>query len=237
MSAEVERQVMAAVAQYTHRLKWKQWGMDKLRKQGSAILLEGPSGTGKTTIANYIALTIRRKGMHEISFADFGSHIPGENARQIRKIFEYAKENENMTLFFDDCEAVLQNRKTLDPTMKWMLEIVDEILVQIGRYEGLIIMATNLGESLDPAIERRIIARVKVDIPDYAGRLALWRTKMPEKFPLKLSLAETEVLAHFVATGAEIENAILLCASESLRLNREPKFTHMQKCIQMFAHE
>lgn len=233
MSPEVEIQVMNAVAQYTNRKMWKLWGLDKLRKQGAAILLSGPAGTGKTTIANYISLTLRRKGMHEVSFGDFGSHIPGENARQIRMIFDHGKENENMTLFIDDCEAVLWSRQRAEGGMMWMLEIIDEMLVQIGKYEGLVILATNMPEILDPALDRRLIAKIHVDVPDERGRLALWRTKVPEKFPIKLSTTQCEALAKYVLTGAEIENAIMEHASDCIRAGTNPNFKGLEKFVEL----
>ncbi len=52
MSPETESEVNAALAQFTNRNKWVDWGMDTLRKQGSMVLLYGPPGclAGATTI-------------------------------------------------------------------------------------------------------------------------------------------------------------------------------------------
>jgi SpoVK/Ycf46/Vps4 family AAA+-type ATPase len=65
MTRAVERAVMNAVVMYQQRKKWKQWGLHLIRKQGACILLEGPPGCGKTTIAEYLALRIRKKGMKQ----------------------------------------------------------------------------------------------------------------------------------------------------------------------------
>lgn len=235
MSPEVEAQVLDAVSMYVHHQKWGAWGLKALREQGAGILLKGPSGTGKTTIARYLALMITKRGMHEISFADFGSHIPGENARQIREIFKYGKENKNMTLFLDECEAVLWERTRAGATAMWMLEVIDELLAQIGKYKGLIILASNRDELLDSAIDRRMLATIHVDIPDYKMRLALWRTKVPKTFPLKLTIEQTEKLANLVLTGAEIEIAIINCASEALRMKKNPAFATLQHKAKILA--
>src|SRR4249919_2155779 len=88
MSAEIEGEILDALTMYQKRIKWKAWGLHNIRKQGAAILLEGPAGCGKTVIAEWAALKIRRKGLKEISFKDFGSQIPGENARGIASVFE-----------------------------------------------------------------------------------------------------------------------------------------------------
>lgn len=224
MSPELEKQVMNAVSQYQQRQLWKKWGMHTLRKQGAAILLEGPPGTGKTRIAEYLSLTVRKKGMKEISFADFGSHVPGENSRQIRSIFDYGHDHDDMTLFFDECEAVLWDRSRAGSTAMWMLEVIDELLMQIGKYQGLMILSSNKPELLDPSLERRLIARIMVGVPEYRERMALWRTKMPHAFPLKLTTQDVEHLANLVVTGAEIEIAIIQCASDALRAKKQPTF-------------
>lgn len=224
MSPALEAQVMNAVTQYQKQKLWKQWGMHKIRKQGSAILLKGPTGTGKTTIAEYLALTIRKYGIKSLSFGDFGSHVPGENSRQIRKFFEDAKENNWMTIFLDDCEAVLWDRSRAGGSAMWMLEIIDELLVQIRKYQGLIILATNKDELLDPAIYSRLIAVIDVQRPDIPERLRLWKSKIPPEFPLKLSISNFDEIATLQLSGAEIENVIIDYASDCLRRNKKPTY-------------
>lgn len=235
MSAEVEAAVLDAVSMYVNRVKWTQWGMKSLRKQGAAILLKGPPGCGKTTIANYLSLSVRKKGMHEVSFADFGSHIPGENARQIKEVFKYGKENEWMTLFLDECEAMLWDRSRAGATAMWMLEVIDELLAQISKYQGLIILASNKDELLDYALDRRLLATIHVGIPNYSMRVALWKVKMPRTFPLKLTLEQIDKLSELVLTGAEIEIAIINCASEALRKKKNPTFATLQQKAQILA--
>jgi SpoVK/Ycf46/Vps4 family AAA+-type ATPase len=224
MSAEIERQIMNAVMMYNKRVIWKKWGLHNIRKQGVAILLVGPPGTGKTTIAEYLALKIRRKGIKEVSFADFGSHIPGENARQIKKIFHDARENGEMTIYLDDCEAVLWDRSRAGSTAMWMLEVIDELLIQIGKYPGLTILATNMPKILDPALDRRILATIYVGIPAIPERFRLWEQKMPSDYPIKLSIAQREKLSTLVLTGAEVENVIIETSADALREDTKPTF-------------
>lgn len=224
MSPALEAQVLNAVAQYTKLAQWKAWGMNRIRKAGAAILLKGPPGTGKTTIAEYLALSIRKKGIRSLSFGDFGSHVPGENSRQIRAFFKAAKENGKMTIFLDDCEAVLWDRSRAGGSAMWMLEVIDELLVQISKYAGLIILATNKDELLDYAIYRRLIAIIDVARPDIPERLKLWKQKMPPEFPLALSITQFNELATLQLSGAEIETAIIEYASFCLRLEMKPTF-------------
>jgi SpoVK/Ycf46/Vps4 family AAA+-type ATPase len=225
MSAEVERQVMNAVTQYSKRQIWKKWGLHKLRKQGAAILLKGPPGCGKTVIAEYLSLRVRQRGIKSLSFADFGSHVPGENARQIRGFFEQARDNGEMTIFLDECEAVLWDRGRAGATAMWMLEVIDELLVQIGKYPGLCILATNKPELLDYALDRRLMATIVIPRPEFPERVRLWTDKFPDEFPLKLSIDQRTKIATLQLTGAEIENTILGYGSDCIRLGKKPNFT------------
>lgn len=229
VSELVERQMMNAVVMYQKKKVWKQWGMARLRRQGTAILLEGPPGTGKTTIAEYLALKFRQKGIKELSFGDFGSHIPGENARQIRRVYKEAKENGEMTVFLDDCEAVLWDRSKAGSTAMWMLEVIDELLVQISKYTGLQILATNKPELLDPALERRLMATIHVGVPDLLERHRLWTQKVPVEYPLKMSMDERQKLASLVLTGAEIENVIIEVSADALRQDQKPTFPMLRQ--------
>lgn len=225
VSEVIERQMMNAVMMYQKKQIWRQWGLTKLRKQGTAILLIGPPGTGKTTIAEHLALKVRRKGIKEVSFADFGSHIPGENARQIRRIYKDAKENGEMTIFLDDCEAILWNRSRAGSTAMWMLEVIDELLVQISKYPGLQILATNKPELLDPALDRRVLATIHVGIPAELERLRLWKQKLPQDYPLKLTQEQYQELARdYVITGNDIENVIIEVSADALRRDVKPDF-------------
>lgn len=234
MSAELERQVLNAVVMYTKRNQWKAWGLHKLRKQGAAVLLEGPPGCGKTVIAEYIALRVRRKGLKEVAFADFGSNVPGENARNIRKIFEEAANNGDMTIYINEADAVLWDRRKAGADAMWMLEVINELLVQIEKYIGLVFLSTNLIEFLDPALERRLIARVHVPFPAYPERKRLWTQKLPDELPYKLDEKQLEKLATLQLSGAEIETAIINAASDIIRRGAKPKFSDFHSAAEIF---
>lgn len=227
MSAALERQALNAVTMFTKSQQWKKWGLHKIREQGSALMLEGPPGCGKTVIAEWLALKVLKSGFREVTFADFGSGDPGGSALGLRNIFVEGKENNWCTLYFNECDAILVDRETLGPDAKWMVEVIDELLIQTEKYKGFIVFATNRPDCLDPALWRRILRRIHVGPPEQPERARLWKVKVPDEYPWHPNSKEIEKLATLQLTGAEIENAIINYSSDIIRLDRRPTFNGM----------
>lgn len=225
LNEDTQHQIDRAIIQFSHRDKWAKWGLNNLREQGAAILLEGPPGTGKTTVANYISMAIRKKGIKSINFAEFGSQIPGEGARQIARLFDEAAKNGGMTVFLDECESMLWSRDKISGSNTWMLEIIDQLLVEIATYKYLVILATNRADMLDAAVLRRMIATIKVGLPNHETRLALWKDKVPFKYPLKFTDKHRQELARYEGfTGNTIERIILNASSRAIEMDRMPLY-------------
>jgi AAA+ superfamily predicted ATPase len=219
LSQSIHHQINDAIAGFTHRKIWKDWGLDKLREQGVAILFHGAPGTGKTITAYFVAKKLH-VWIKEISMADFGSQIPGQLARNIVKIFAVeqitaqAEHKHYPVILLDECDAMLVARDRLGPNMIWMLEPINMLLSQIAKYPGLVILATNHVHVLDWALERRLLAKINFGRPDYYLRLVMWKTKFPAKFPVQPTEDEYRQLANVDLTGADIESVFLLWAGQ-----------------------
>ncbi len=222
MSEDLDRQVHAAVAQYTGMQTWVAWGMKYFRQQGSCILLDGPPGCGKTIIARYLA-SLLDKGIIEVDLSKFGSSQPGENERRIEQIFAEAKER-HKTVFLDEADAILWDRSRAGSDSMWMVSVIDKLLIELAKYPYLVVLASNRADMLDTALERRIIARVHVDKPEQPERLRIWKSKIPKQYPLKLSQIQFQHLSDYKLTGAEIENAIIKETQAAILEKRLPKY-------------
>jgi SpoVK/Ycf46/Vps4 family AAA+-type ATPase len=237
LSEELEDKIDDAVQSFLHRGIWRDWGLDKIRDQGAAILLHGPAGTGKTITAYYLGRKLHLKVV-EISMADYGSHIPGELARNIKKIFNgeliLAKQENRQApiILLDECDAMIVSRKKLGSDMMWMLEPINALLVEIGKWPGLVVLATNLAPILDEALERRLIAKVKFDKPDRLVRKKIWKAKWPAKFPCQPNNGDLDRLAEFDLTGAQIENVFLLWSSSCIRQGITPVVVELIEFVQ-----
>lgn len=234
MSKEVEDRVNTYLQQYSRRDKWKAWGLDTLRAQGGSLLLFGPPGTGKTSIAKYIAHKIG-KGMKELDASKIPSgENPGDYERAIHNFFEDAAKRYNALIFMDECDSMLLSRDQMGEAGKtWQLGGVEALMMEMNIYKGPVICATNHVGMLDPALEDRFMDIIKIDTPDFEMRSRLWQMKIPKKFPFQLTQAQVAILSRIALTGRRIETVILNAASTAMRKNTLPTFQMFRDAIEL----
>ena len=128
------------------------------------ILLIGPPGNGKTSLAEAIAealmvplLTVRYESI-------IGSYL-GETASRLSKLFEYAKTRE-CVLFFDEFETLGKERGDVHETGE-IKRVVSSLLMQIDALPSYVvaIAATNHDTLLDKAAWRRFQIRLEIPRP------------------------------------------------------------------------
>ena len=126
------------------------------------LLLIGPPGNGKTSLAEAIAealmvpfLTVRYESI-------IGSYL-GETASRLSKLFEYVKTRE-CVLFFDEFETLGKERGDVHETGE-IKRVVSSLLMQIDALPSYVIAiaATNHDNLLDKAAWRRF--QIRLDIP------------------------------------------------------------------------
>lgn len=130
----------------------------KRTKQGR-ICCYGPPGTGKTAWANWLGEEL---GMPVLvrQGSDLLSSYVGETERNIAAAFEQAKAD-NMVLVFDEVDTFLFARES--GQRSWEHSQVNEMLTQIEKFEGLLVVSTNLMDELDPAALRRFDLKLHFD--------------------------------------------------------------------------
>jgi hypothetical protein len=150
---------------------------------GLALNLYGPSGTGKSMIAEAIAqllgcLIIRA------SYANLISKYPGDTNKAIVGGFR-AAERAGAVLVMNEADALLGKRleRMTSGADKSVNEAVNETLDTLDRHHGVVVFTTNSFDNYDSAFLRRIES-IRLDLPDAAGRLRLWQNLLPESLPL-----------------------------------------------------
>jgi transitional endoplasmic reticulum ATPase len=159
--------------------------MEKFDLEGRfGILFYGPPGTGKTMLAKAAA---NEWGSSDSFFHIGGPEIVskyyGESERQIRRVFEAAKEKaeeneeeedgEPAVVFIDEIDSVIPRRDRADETER---RIVAQFLSELDGLEDrgniVVIGATNLIEVIDPAVRRpgRFDEEIEFSLPDTDAR-------------------------------------------------------------------
>jgi SpoVK/Ycf46/Vps4 family AAA+-type ATPase len=141
------------------------------------VLFYGPPGCGKTLAAQALAAEIGIPMLY-VRFDSIISSYLGETASNIRKVFDYAK-NDSWVIFFDEFDAIGRSRNDTSEHGE-IKRVVNAFLQQIDNYHGrsLIIAATNFEQSLDYAIWRRFDETIRFDMPTNDEKMKLFTLKL-----------------------------------------------------------
>ncbi|KAK9330087.1 hypothetical protein V1520DRAFT_341574 [Lipomyces starkeyi] len=124
------------------------------------VLFHGPPGTGKTLLARALAASCSTEGQ-KISFymrkgADALSKWVGEAERQLRLLFEEARNTQPSIIFFDEIDGLAPVRSSKQEQIH--ASIVSTLLALMdgmdNRGQVIVIGATNRPDSIDPALRR-----------------------------------------------------------------------------------
>jgi proteasome-associated ATPase len=156
------------------------------------VLLYGPPGCGKTLIAKAVARSLADKVKERTGRQDAHSYFlnikgpellnkyVGETERQIRQIFQRAKERSEeglpVIVFFDEMDSIFRTRGS-GISSDVESTIVPQLLSELDGVETLknviVIGASNREDLIDPAILRpgRLDVKIKIERPN-AGQAA-----------------------------------------------------------------
>eukprot|EP00850_Spirogloea_muscicola_P016438 SM000133S26804 [mRNA] locus=s133:136737:142594:- [translate_table: standard] len=183
-------------------------------KLPKGVLLIGPPGTGKTLLAKAIAGEVGVPFFYRAG-SEFEEMFVGVGARRVRSLFQAAKKKAPCIVFIDEIDAVGGSRKQWEGHTK---KTLNQLLVEMDGFEaneGIIVLAaTNLPETLDPALTRpgRFDKHVVVHNPDVKGRQEILELYLEEK-PLS---ADIDVVSLARGTpgfsGADLANLVNIAA-------------------------
>ncbi|MBU0527497.1 MAG: AAA family ATPase [Candidatus Micrarchaeota archaeon] len=157
---------------------------------GGGILMYGPPGCGKTFIVKAAAGECGA-GFINAKLSDLLDMYVGNTEKNIHKVFELARKNSPVILFFDEVDAI-GGRRDQGEGAQYMKMAVNQMLYEMDGVEAnnqnvLIIAATNAPWDVDPALRRsgRFSKTLYVPEPDYASRVAILKMHS-KKRPLSM---------------------------------------------------
>jgi len=182
------------------------------------VLLHGPPGTGKTLLAKAVANETHANFYH-IGGPEIMSKYYGESESQLREIFKTAEENSPSIIFIDEIDSIAPKREEVHGEVE--KRVVSRLLSLMDGLESrgklVVIAATNIPNSIDPALRRpgRFDREIEIGLPDRKGRgeiLRIHTRGMPlaedvdiDEFAERthgFSGADLEALAKEAAVGA-----------------------------------
>ncbi len=206
----------------SHSIVMHEWGFARhlATGKGLCILFDGAPGTGKTFAAEVIANELHRP-LQRVDMSNLVSKWVGETGENIVKLFAAARTNQSI-LLLDEADALLSKRtaQTSKSTDRYANMEINIILQEIERYDGITILTTNLGQSLDEALERRIQYRITFKEPGVAERQKLWRSLIAPEARVEPDINYFKLARDYELCGGHIKNAILYAAHTAAPENR-----------------
>lgn len=198
VSSEITERINRVLVEYKQREKLNRYGLNNRRK----ILLEGPSGTGKTMTASVIA--------HELSMSLFTiqmdkviSKFMGETSTKLRQLFESIEQSPGVYLF-DEFDAIGADR-AFDNEVGEMRRVLNAFLqlLENDSSDSIIIAATNNNQLLDQALYRRFDDVLHYHLPTEEEVVRLFEIKLGSFFGA-VSLDNETISAAIGLSQAEI---------------------------------
>ena len=209
LSEQIEEIRDAVELPYLHADLFREHRLDPPK----GVLLYGPPGCGKTLVAKAVANSLAKKVADRMGSKDRRSYFlnikgpellnkyVGETERQIRLIFQRAKEKSEegvpVIVFFDEMDSLFRTRGSgissdIEST------IVPQLLAEIDGVESLknviVVGASNREDLIDPAILRpgRLDVKIKIERPDEASARDIFSKYLTADVPI----AEAEISEH-----------------------------------------
>lgn len=203
-----------------HRTLYEDWGLGAIDPGGRrvAINLFGPPGTGKTMCAEGLAARLGRP-LVSVSYAELESKYVGETPKNIEAAFAAARAQEAV-LFFDEADSILGRRLTsVTQSADHGVNVSRSVmLLQLDRFEGVVVFATNLARNYDGAFVRRILGHVEVPLPDVAGRQRLAARFLPPSLPRDADVDPGWIAARSEGlSGGEIMQVVINAATRAVQ--------------------
>ncbi|CAN1245636.1 Calmodulin-interacting protein 111 [Linum grandiflorum] len=183
------------------------------------VLLHGPPGTGKTSLARLCAHDAALK-IFTINGPEIITQYHGESEQAMREVFDSASQAAPAVVFVDELDAIAPARKEGgDELSQRMVATLLNLMDGISRTDGVVVVAaTNRPDSIEPALRRpgRLDREIEIGVPSPQQRLEIIHTLLGEmEHCISYSEAKDLAMATHGFVGADLA---ALCNEAALSL-------------------
>ena len=196
------------VVSMIEQLVTEHFRVDLLRSYGleprNKILLIGPPGNGKTSLAEGIAEALMIP-LYVVKYESLVGSYLGETASRLKKLIDYVS-TRNCIVFFDEFETLGKERGDTYETGE-IKRVVSSLLLQIDNLPShvIVIGATNHPELLDRAVWRRFQIKITLPIPT-RNNIIIWLEKFQQAHNIRFEYAPETIAKKLLGINyAELE--------------------------------
>lgn len=195
--ADKENLLTALSSIINEKLIYDTWGFREIDSNVRSIInFYGPPGTGKTMCASAITNLLsehchRTFELLSLKYSEIESMYVGEAPKKLEKVFSYAQ-NKDVVLFFDEADSFLGKRiqNVSQGSEQAINSLRSTMLIQLEKYKGVVIFATNLSANYDPAFKTRFLAEIEFKLPNKDLCIEIFKKNIPQKVLAMLSIIE-----------------------------------------------
>jgi len=191
-------------------------------QMGVKALLVGPSGTGKTLVASWLASKLGLP-LYRVDIASVVSKYIGETEKNLATLLAKAEQAE-IVLLFDEADSLFGKRTDIkDSNDRHANSQTNYLLQRIEFYKGIVLLTSNSRGRFDSAFTRRLDKVIEFSLPAPEERRALWQAHLGVQN--NLSIKQFNQLAvGSELSGGHIRNVVLSAAVQAKANNRQIEF-------------
>lgn len=179
-------------------------------RPGVRALFVGPSGTGKTLGAGWLATRLGLP-LYRADLAAVTSKYIGETEKNLAQLLAHAEES-GFILLFDEADSLFGKRTEVKESNDRFANAQTNYLLQrIETFDGIALLTSNSRARFDPAFCRRLDMILEFPLPGPEERRLLWLSHLGSHHRLSHKQLNQLAAAADLA-GGHIRNAVLTAA-------------------------
>ncbi len=177
---------------------------------GVRALLVGPSGTGKTLAAGWLATRLGIP-LYRVDLAAVTSKYIGETEKNLAQLLARAEYAE-VVLLFDEADSMFGKRTDVkDSNDRFANAQTNYLLQRIESFDGITLLTSNSRARFDVAFTRRLDAVLDFPLPGPEERRGLWASHLGSGHTLTPRMVN-KLAATVDLAGGHIRNVVIAAA-------------------------